>query len=891
MKQVSNEFKQLSLEPIKSGLVAYLSYEDNNGNIITLNEETDLIEIKYVIDSDVVGVAMAQIDVVLKGYHSLAGKYVSVGFGYLELTETSRYIELGKFEVQELEYSEDKQESKFFAYDKLVIANKTFVELGDMTFPATVKDLAHKVLTLCGLDYDGSFDNETFPFLEDNYTGSYLTYRNILDDIAEICDGVIAIKNNKVSLIKRNDTGVVLDTSHIKVFKRDATFGPVNSLVLSRQPQEDNIYSKDDEQIELNGLHELKFNDNLIVDKRREEYVDQLFAKYKGKSWTPVEIETVGVGLFEMNDVINVDIDGEITKVNVLGVQLTLNKGIKEIIRFGEVGKTSTKYEYASDSQRRLKNTEIIVDKQKGEITSIVEATKDLEDEFSIMKQTIEEFDFSIKKVGGMNLIRNSAGWNDKEYWSTLNVETVQSIEISDISLSKSAFHITNGYLYQNIPTEINEDHIFTTKLKLGIGYTKIVIGSDNEETNLITNPDGRDDLVGWEHTGNISVRVGQDETIMKNVLNGSAFVITSTPDDVGVFKQTINNLTIGETYTIYLKYRMNAGLNTIFLDNVNQEQLLNESQSVINEWREIIHVFEAYDTKVTLSFSNSYDYKPLTLANIKGKNEITLIQKNDFVNKLEKNQEYKITFVTKPINNDWYMDSEFIAIKSYFEGEDLQFQQDFGVGGSELQFEFYFKTPKAAKAFILDVGDTEINIENIVIEKTEEEHFSGLIIGDLFMGENEGVNIPELIFQKELIEPADEWEVVEHKFRAKGPETQIRVYNGSLGEYETTGTTVTDLLLTSGRIVRDWSPSPFENYSNNVLIDVEGIKIKNSRSDVETRITNQEFAVYHGSQKALSVNKDLTTLRKTEVIEDLIIGNTRIENRQDGIDFIVLTD
>ena len=43
-------------------------------------------------------------------------------------------------------------------------------------------------------------------------------------------------------------------------------YGPINSLVLAREPLNDNVYIQDEESIEENGLTELKISNNPILD-------------------------------------------------------------------------------------------------------------------------------------------------------------------------------------------------------------------------------------------------------------------------------------------------------------------------------------------------------------------------------------------------------------------------------------------------------------------------------------------------------------------------------------------------------------------------------------------------------------------------------------------------
>lgn len=109
-----------------------------------------------------------------------------------------------------------------------------------------------------------------------------------------------------------------------------------------------------------------------------------------------------------------------------------------------------------------------------------------------------------------------------------------------------------------------------------------------------------------------------------------------------------------------------------------------------------------------------------------------------------------------------------------------------------------------------------------------------------------------------------------------------------------TAGTTgyylyVADFMLVEGEQKTHWSPAPNEIYTTNVKIDRRGINITNSESSTETIIDHTQFAVKHAGNIVLTVNKDLTTLRKTEVTDELTIGKGKFVPHTDGLNFVLL--
>lgn len=99
----------------------------------------------------------------------------------------------------------------------------------------------------------------------------------------------------------------------------------------------------------------------------------------------------------------------------------------------------------------------------------------------------------------------------------------------------------------------------------------------------------------------------------------------------------------------------------------------------------------------------------------------------------------------------------------------------------------------------------------------------------------------------------------------------------------------VSDLMLTPGNTQINWTPAPNEIYTTNVKVDRSGIRISNSDSDTQTLIDNTQFAVLHQGSTVLTVNKDVTQLQKTEISDQLQVGNLIIVPVEGGADLNIL--
>ena len=105
----------------------------------------------------------------------------------------------------------------------------------------------------------------------------------------------------------------------------------------------------------------------------------------------------------------------------------------------------------------------------------------------------------------------------------------------------------------------------------------------------------------------------------------------------------------------------------------------------------------------------------------------------------------------------------------------------------------------------------------------------------------------------------------------------------------------IADLMLTEGNAQSTWTPAPNEIYTENVRIDKKGINISNSESLTQTQIDHEKFAIIHQGEEVLRVNKDLTTLARTDIVGKLTVGKGQFvphfdsHGNSDGMDFVLL--
>lgn len=166
-------------------------------------------------------------------------------------------IPWGTFTIKEAKATENKETVVFTGYAGIYRLQERTYTGGELTFPTTVGGLLQNLATGMGLTINPEIDidelpNADAPIAEDlwaNITGT--TYRDILEEIAG-ATGTLAVIGGGDDTLDMNPVPVdaatdTTDDAHLITFKIGQNWGPANAVVLSRQPQGDNIEVVDEE--------------------------------------------------------------------------------------------------------------------------------------------------------------------------------------------------------------------------------------------------------------------------------------------------------------------------------------------------------------------------------------------------------------------------------------------------------------------------------------------------------------------------------------------------------------------------------------------------------------------------------------------------------------------
>lgn len=149
-------------------------------------------------------------------------------------------------------------------------------------------------------------------------------------------------------------------------------FGKVNSIVLSRSAESDNVYIQDEASIEENGLCEIKIKDNQIMnDNNRDTFLPGLLEALDGLEYYINDFTSTGITYYDLCDKYFVSIDGKKYKCIMFNNEVDITQGLEEQVYTEMPEESETDYNTASKTDRTRNRAQIIVNKQEAEIQQL----------------------------------------------------------------------------------------------------------------------------------------------------------------------------------------------------------------------------------------------------------------------------------------------------------------------------------------------------------------------------------------------------------------------------------------------------------------------------------------------------------------------------------------
>lgn len=405
MKAHTSQFKT-AIKQLGRKLKGIITYDD-----VTLEDEIYSITPHY--EGAILKSVMKQLDIEAT-IDIPIGTILNCQIGIL-VGNDYEMLNFGNYIVNKSEKQEDKGTYKITCYDKLLYSMRQNEDM-HITYPISIKNYLTRVASMLGLTVATTlFYNSDLMIQGELYLGLEYTYRDILDEIAQATGSIICLNENDEIIVKYpTQTNDTIDEDFLKDVNVDfgQKYGPINSIVLSRSAESDNVYLQDEDSVEENGLTEIKIVDNQIMNfNDRSDYLEGILSALDGLYYYINDYSSTGILYYEVGDLYNVQVDNRTYQCLMLNDEIEVTTGIKEQVYAEMPKETETDYTKADKTDRRINQTYLIVDKQNQQIESVISTQTEQNQKIARVVQTVDELNSKISDIADIttSLGSNSA--------------------------------------------------------------------------------------------------------------------------------------------------------------------------------------------------------------------------------------------------------------------------------------------------------------------------------------------------------------------------------------------------------------------------------------------------------------------------------------------------
>lgn len=350
----------------------------------------------------------------LDGKLSLNGKEVQVYRG-LDISDTKTvWIPMGLFyaDGEDVTNNSTKRTIQFKGTDRTRLFDSPFANVyskGIIPADTVISTVAEKICAKHGLSINTATKSKiiSYRFTEAVGTPEDTTDRQVIAWIAELSGCIPIISRDGQSLMftrpsyketvteagKTYPSGSYADKRKYKTLSAEPLYGPINAISFGHADYDDAYVYQDDTDVETNGLHEWKINDNALAENDKSALAPKVFAIIKGMQIYPFELtDFIDDYLFDINDGIQIKKkDGAFVTTYVLGMNTTSR--IRSVFKAGTQDSSSADRNLAGSVKSDMKKIKLSVDHINNQITALV---KETDEKYSKLTQTVDGFETEI---------------------------------------------------------------------------------------------------------------------------------------------------------------------------------------------------------------------------------------------------------------------------------------------------------------------------------------------------------------------------------------------------------------------------------------------------------------------------------------------------------------
>ena len=599
-----------------------------------------------------------------------------------------------------------------------------------------------------------------------------------------------------------------------------------------------------------------------------------MFEQIKGIEYNAFEATDLGIGFFECADLITAqDLLGNTYDILILGASITITSGIAGTMESNTPGASTTNYSYATDSEKRQSRTEINVNKQEKVIESVVqeqtetnerlteitdtvkEVQENTEQSINEIKETSDAFSVAISKVGGDNLIKNSAMINEKNFWFSAIKNAYTESEIPpENPVEGDYWYCTADYAGY----VANQMYVYQSGTWIQSNYTREEL---NNLLNLLENVSSNEYFVDGtkasekSFSGRTLLFDGKNDFSVTHIFCVGEPISLNDTEEYIIYSYSIkNNISLGVAY-----------IGVMFLET--------------DQFTPVEIPYSIYEPAIIYTTD---DAKNLT----KIEQKIKKTKKEDFIevvaSQVVLEDTSKIWLDTtinlpKQYNTEtsmWEILNTTMSLYEYTTRHVWTYRGIFGsyyetpVNFDDMQIKSFFPAVTFYPSFSVYTGDTEPTPQKGLYWNNQTT--------DLVKRAKYGKQLNEETGEQE--EVFEEWEII--------PIPSSMLPTGEIialpqipyivplqGFFE-----VLDLKLEYNVIATNWTQYPGEVYTKNYKMDERGFSIE-SRQNIMFIDEDEILATYKGLN-IFQINKDLAYFKKIEVDESINIGDFTLKQQ-----------
>nr|DAL21449.1 MAG TPA_asm: hypothetical protein [Caudoviricetes sp.] len=488
------------------------------------------------------------------------------------------YIDLGDYIVsKEPDYNADSISYSHVCYDMMLYSMKDYEKM-NITFPLTVKNYIKKICDFLGLtfaNYNDTFVNCDKQLTEDYYLGYDYTFRDVLDELAQVTASTICI-NSKNELEIRYISEESVTELNEDYFKDtnvsfDNEYGPINSIVLSRSGESDNVFLQDEDSVNKNGLCELKIVNNQIMNyNNRSEYLPEILGKLNGLKYFTNDFDSYGICFLDLCDRYTANVHGKLYSCVLFNDEIKITQGLEETIYTEMPTETKTDYAKADKTDQKINKAYIIMDKVNKKLESVISEVQEKSEKLTEIEQSVDSISQKVSDIEDLT--------NDVEGVKTITLGNC--VEGKLLNLHIYGNNTVFKYLYPS-DTLYPSDNLYPS------GDSRIVV-TDKDNNQTIYDLGVLDVLRQNDEVCDEFVLENGQAKVIRRVNKSGTTKAKESVEDLGkleiLLKEGTNTITI-QNYTarIKAKWAIKSDYTDVFATKVEMNSEIKQTADSIN--------------------------------------------------------------------------------------------------------------------------------------------------------------------------------------------------------------------------------------------------------------------------------------------------------------------